>query len=91
MRNFCDLAAFSIEEVENLRKNLEEIRYQVIDDPTLRSRSEYYLPGVRSRLRRVYNSMFQSLQVTQTQRDQFKLAQEELVRIDVGLTGLLKD
>ena len=65
------------------RLALLEMQYELLGNQTLRKHFEYFLPGIKNRIQRVYNSQWQSEQITHTQRENFTWAKE-------GLTALKK-
>lgn len=72
----------TIKSHELKRKQLLELQYELLDDPTLQKRSEYRLPGVASRMNNV-NWRGNTWQITKTQRDQFDLAKSEFEKLKV--------
>ncbi len=63
------------------RQALLELQYALLGNQSLKKRFEYFLPGIKDRLRRVYSNQWESDQLTQTHRDNLDLGKKELGRL----------
>ncbi|PCE66483.1 WD40/YVTN/BNR-like repeat-containing protein [Sediminicola luteus] len=77
--------------LDHSRKQLLELRYQLYGNETKRKRFQYYLPGIYNRLDRVLDNQWESTQITQTQRDNFSLAQKQLTELEKAVAGVKTD
>jgi hypothetical protein len=74
-------------ELEMRRIKLLTIKDLLEGDETLRMRSEYYHSGIISKLNNIYWNMWQSMQITNTHRDQIKIIDGQLKEIEDALKG----
>lgn len=80
-----------VEELENKRKALMEVKYIIDGDETKRSRFQYYHPGTTQNLQRVHRNMFDGQQITQTHRDSFEDVKKEMADIKKTLSNMNLD
>ena len=77
--------------LESHRQGLHQDLYALRGDQTQIRRFQYHLPGLLSRLRRVYNNQFSSRQITATHRRTFAVVKKELARINNHSWNSAKD
>jgi hypothetical protein len=77
--------------LEAKRISLKDLQYMLNGNETKESRFQYYLPGVRDRLRRVSRAQNSSTQITQTSRDNFVIAQQLLKEVEKSYAEIMKD
>ncbi|MBX2817735.1 MAG: glycosyl hydrolase [Saprospiraceae bacterium] len=75
-------------DLDNKRQTLLQLQYDLRGDRTLIDRFEYYLPSIMHRLRRVRGNMNGSMQITETHRNSFAMARQELSRLQQSLTQM---
>ena len=68
--------------LEKKRKGLLELQYSLLGNQSKKKRFEYFLPGIKDRLRRVYSSQWESDQITDTHRENLRVAMEELGKLE---------
>ena len=81
----------SAEELEQKRLELLNLQYEVTGDQSKRKRFEYFLPGLRDRIRRVYRVQFQSFQLTQTHLDNLALVEKKTKALEERLQKILDE
>ena len=67
-----------LEQLAQKRQEVLGMQYMLLGNQSKKERFEYFLPGIRDRLRRVFNSQWQSDQITHTHRDNLEIAKTEL-------------
>ena len=70
-----------LQELEEKRQQLLQLQYQLMGNETKRKRFQYYLPGIKERIERVFDAHLETSQVTQTHRDNLNLAEIQLRKI----------
>lgn len=67
-----------LQDLENKKRSLQKMQYELRGNQTKKKRFEYFLPGIMDRLRRVYNSHRSSVQLTKTHQSEYELAKKLL-------------
>ena len=67
--------------IEEKYQQLMQLEYQLLGNDTKRKRFQYYLPGTKDRIERVLGAHWETSQITQTQRNNLKLAESQLNEI----------
>ncbi|MEX0315556.1 MAG: WD40/YVTN/BNR-like repeat-containing protein [Allomuricauda sp.] len=70
-----------LQSLEEKHQELLQLEYQLLGNETKRKRFQYYLPGIKERIERVLGAHWETSQITQTQRDNLKLAENQLKKI----------
>nr|WP_299381160.1 glycosyl hydrolase [Allomuricauda sp.] len=68
--------------LEEKRLQLKQLEYQLLGNETKRKRFQYFLPGAAERVERVLGAHWETSQITQTQRNNLNLAEDQLTEIE---------